>query len=42
MMYDNVGGRKELPHCHIDEAHKTLGVMLVPDDNNKSQIIIMR
>jgi len=42
MMYDDVGGRKEVQNCHIDEAQKTLGVMLEPDDNNKSQIIRMR
>ena len=42
MMYDDVDGRKEVPHCHIDEAYKVLGVMLAPDVNSKSQIIIMR
>ena len=42
MMYDDVRGSKEVPYCHTDVAHKKLGVMLKPDDNNKSQIIIMR
>ena len=36
MMYDDVGGRKEVTHFHTDEAHKTIGVMLAPDDNSKS------
>ena len=42
MMYDDSSGRKEVPHCHTDEAHKTLGVMLAPDENNRSQIVKMR
>ena len=42
MMYDDVGGRKEVIHCHIDIAHNTMGVMLAPDDNNRSQVIRMR
>jgi len=36
MMYDDVRGRKEVPYCHTDDAHKTLCVILAPDDNNKS------
>ena len=42
MMYDDLGRRKEVPHCHTDVAHKTLGVMLAPDDNNKIQVKKMR
>lgn len=35
MIYDDNGERKEVPHCHTYEIHKTLGAMLAPDDNNK-------
>ena len=35
MMYDDAGARVEVPRCHTNEAHRTLGVMLAPDDNNK-------
>ena len=38
MMYDDAGARVEVPHCHTNEAHRTLGVMLAPDDNNKGQV----
>lgn len=41
-MYDEIGGRKEVQHCHTDEAQKSLGVMLAPDENNKSQMSRMR
>ena len=34
MIYDDGGTKKEVPHCYIDDAHKTLGVMLTLDDNN--------
>ena len=36
MLYDDVGGRKKVTHCRTDDEHTTLGVMLTPDDNNKS------
>ena len=42
MMYDDVGRWKEVTHCHTDVVHRTLGVMLAPDDNNKSQVKMMR
>ena len=42
MMYDDEGNKVEVPHCHTDEAHRILGVMLAPDDNNKSQVDMMR
>ena len=42
MMYDDVGRWKEVTHCHTDVVHRTLGVMLAPDDNNKSQVKRMR
>ena len=32
----------EVTHSHIDEARKTIGIMLVPDDNNHQQVKIMR
>jgi len=35
MTYGDVGYRKKVPHYHTDGAHKTLGVMLAPDDNNR-------
>jgi len=41
MMYDDAGARVEVPHCHTNEAHRTLGVMLAPDDNNKGQVARM-
>ena len=42
MMYDNIGSHKAVPHCHINEAHRTLEVMPAPDDNNVLQISRMR
>ena len=42
MLYDDVGRRKEVPHCHTDVAHKTLRVILASDDNKKSQVKRMR
>lgn len=42
MMYDDIGRRKEVSHCHTGETNKTFGVMLAHDDNNKSQISRMR
>ena len=42
MMYDDEGTQNEVPHCHTDEAHKTLGVMLSSDDNNKLQVSRMK
>ena len=42
MMYDDVGTKIEVPHCHTDEAHRTLGVMLAPDDNNTLQVSRMK
>ena len=35
MMNDDEGTRIEVPHYHTNEAHRTLGVMLAPDANNK-------
>ena len=42
MMYDDEGTKIEVPHCHTNEAHRTLGVMLAPDDNNKGQVSRMK
>ena len=42
MMYDDVGTKKEVLHCHTDEAHTKVSFMLPQDDNNKSQIVKMR
>ena len=36
-MYDDIGSRKEVPHWHTDDAHKILGVVLAPDNNNMSK-----
>jgi len=41
MMYDEKGRRRSVPHCHIDDAHMTLCVMLSPDDNNSLHIYRM-
>ena len=41
-MYDDKGNRIIVPHCHTDDAHRTLGVMLLPEDNNATQIEIMK
>ena len=41
-MYDDKGNRKAVPYYHTDEAHKTLGVMLEPDNNNILQIARIR
>ena len=41
-MDDDNGKRTVVPHCHTNEAHKTLGVMLAPEDNNESQVAMMR
>ena len=32
----------EVPHYHTDEGHRALGVILAPDDNNRSQVDRMR
>ena len=42
IMYDDAETKIEVPHCHKNEAHRTLGVMLAPDDNNKGQVGRMR
>ena len=42
MMYDDNGHRKAVPHCHTDEAHRTLGVMSAPNNDNTLQISRMR
>ena len=39
---DDNKDRTIVPHCHTNEAHKTLGVMLAPEDNNESQVSMMR
>lgn len=41
-MYDDNDDRKEVSHCHTDNAHNILGVMLAPDDNNRQQVERMR
>ena len=41
-MDDENGNRKKLPHCHTDDKHRTLGVMLSPDDNNTAQVVRTR
>ena len=41
-MYDNEGARVEVPHCHTNEAHRTLGVMLALDDKNNGQVARMK
>ena len=41
-MYDDNGHRKAVPHYYTDEAHRTLGVMLAPNNNNALQMSRMR
>lgn len=41
MIYDDSGDRTVVPHCHINEAHKNLGVILAPEDNNDAQVAMM-
>lgn len=41
MMYDDDGDSKEVLYWHTVYAHKMLGVMLAPNDNNTSQTNIM-
>ena len=38
MMYDVNDNKKDVQHYHTDDAHKKLGVMIVPDDNNSQQV----
>ena len=38
MMYDDEGARVDVPHCHTNEVHRILGVMLAPDETNKGQV----
>ena len=33
--------KKEVPHCHTDDTHKILAVILAPDDNNSQQVEII-
>ena len=42
MMYDDEGTQIEVPHCHTNESHRILGVILAPDDNNKLQVSRMK
>ena len=42
MIYDDEGNKMEVLYCQSDEAHRTLGVMLAPNDNNRSQVDSMR
>ena len=42
MMYDDEGTKIEVPHCHTNEAHRSLGVTLAPDNNNKGQVSRMK
>ena len=41
-MSDNNSNRKVVSHCHINDTHKTLEVILAPDDNNEAQVVMMR
>ena len=36
------GNMKTVPHCHTDDAHRKLEVMLALDDNNAAQMVRMR
>ena len=38
MMDDDTWNKKEVLYCHTNVAHKTLGVMIAPDDNNNQQV----
>ena len=40
-MNTDKGDRTVVPHCHTNEAHRTLGVILAPDDNNEAQVAMM-
>ena len=42
MMYDDEGTKIEVPHCHTNIAHRTLGVILALNDNNKGQVSRMK
>ena len=42
MKYDDEGTKIEVPYCHTNVSHRTLGVMLAPDDNNKGQVSWMK
>lgn len=42
MMYVNTGTKNELLYCHTNATHKTLGVMLTPNDKNIQQVNRMR
>ena len=41
-MYAADSNRKVVSHCHIDDANKTLGVILAPDANSAKHGTIMR
>ena len=41
-MDDDNSNMKIVPHCHTDDAPRTLGVMLASDDNNTVQVVRMR
>ena len=41
VMDNDVGIRDIIPHCHADESHKSLGVMLNLDDNSTLQVYRM-
>ena len=42
MMYDDEGKNIEVLHCHTNDAHRILSVILDPDDNNKLQVSRMK
>ena len=42
MIYDEEGTKIEVPHCHTNVAHRTPGMKLTPDDNNKGQVSRMK
>ena len=41
-MDDDTGTKKKVPYFHPNVAHRTLGVILAPDDNNNQQVKRMR
>ena len=38
-MNDDDGNRTLVPHCHTNDNHKKLGVILSHDENNDQQVI---
>lgn len=41
-MNDDNSNRKIVPHYHTNGTHKTLGVIIAPDNNNEAQVALLK